>query len=142
MRRKRSISSSSYLVSHRGGVVSLAYDVSGLPRQQELSGKPVEIPLHGGIQCQVRSGGGRKGSAFRRPTRSDLEWIFTVQTERAVAKDNTFTLQNQIWQIDQTRWRHSLAGCTVSIHEHLDETISVRYEPHVVGRYHGTETHY
>jgi hypothetical protein len=76
-----------------------------------------------------------KGSAFRRPTRSDLEWIFTVQTERAVAKDNTFTLQNQIWQIDQTRWRHSLAGCTVSIHEHLDETISVRYGPHVVGRY-------
>jgi hypothetical protein len=28
-----------------------------------------------------------------------------------------------------------LAGCTVSIHEHLDETISVRYGPHVVGRY-------
>jgi transposase len=76
-----------------------------------------------------------KGSAFRRPTRSDLEWIFTVQTERAVAKDNTFTLQNHIWQIDQTCWRHSLAGCTVSIHEHLDETISVRYGPHVVGRY-------
>jgi transposase len=76
-----------------------------------------------------------KGSAFRRPTRTDLEWIFTVQTERAVAKDNTFTLQNQIWQIDQTRWRHSLAGCTVSIHEHLDETISARYGPHVVGRY-------
>ncbi len=76
-----------------------------------------------------------KGSAFRRPTRTDLDWIFTVQTERSVAKDNTFTLQNQIWQLDQTRWRHSLAGCTVTIHEHLDETISVRYGPHVVGRY-------
>jgi hypothetical protein len=76
-----------------------------------------------------------KGSAFRRPTRTDLEWIFTVQTERTVAKDNTFALQNQIWQLDQTRWRHSLAGCTVTIHEHLDETISVRYGPHVVGRY-------
>ena len=76
-----------------------------------------------------------KGSAFRRPTRTDLDWIFTVQTERTVAKDNTFTLQNQIWQLDQTRWRHSLAGCTVTIHEHLDGTISVRYGPHVVGRY-------
>ena len=76
-----------------------------------------------------------KGSAFRRPTRTDLDWIFTVQTERSVAKDNTFTLQNQIWQLDQTRWRHSLAGCTVTIHEHLDETFSVRYGPHVVGRY-------
>ena len=70
-----------------------------------------------------------KGSAFRRPTRTDLDWIFTVQTERSVAKDNTFTLQNQIWQLDQTRWRHSLAGCTVTIHEHLDETFSVRYGP-------------
>jgi hypothetical protein len=33
-----------------------------------------------------------------------------------VAKDNTFAQQNQIWQLDQTRWRHSLAGCTVTIH--------------------------
>jgi transposase len=79
----------------------------------------------------------QKGTAFRRPTRTDLDWIFTVQTERTVAKDNTFTLQNQIWQLDQTRWRHSLAGCTVTIHEHLDRTISVRYGPHVVGRYDG-----
>ena len=82
-----------------------------------------------------------KGSAFRRPTRTDLDWIFTVQTERSVAKDNTFTLQNQIWQLDQTRWRHSLAGCTVTIHEHLDETFSVRYGPHVVGRYDPNGTH-
>ena len=76
-----------------------------------------------------------KGTAFRRPTRTDLDWIFTIQTERTVAKDNTFTLQNQIWQIDPTCWRHSLAGCTVTIHEHLDGTTSVRYGPHVVGRY-------
>ena len=49
-----------------------------------------------------------KGSAFRRPTRSDLEWIFTVQTERAVAKDNTFTLQTRsgrsIRLAGGTRW--------------------------------------
>jgi transposase len=76
-----------------------------------------------------------KGSAFRRPTRTDLDWIFTIQTERTVAKDNTFTLQHQIWQLDRTRWRHSLAGCTVTIHEHLDGMISIRYGPHVVGRY-------
>ncbi len=76
-----------------------------------------------------------KGTAFRRPTRTDLEWIFTIQTERSVAKDNTFSLQNQIWQLDQTRWRHSLAGCIVTVHQHLDGTVSVRYGPHVVGRY-------
>ena len=28
-----------------------------------------------------------------------------------------------------------LAGSTVTIHEHLDETVSIRYGPHVVGRY-------
>src|SRR5882672_9257117 len=76
-----------------------------------------------------------KGSAFRHSTRTDLNWIFTVQTERSVARDNTFTLQNQIWQLDPSRWRHSLAGCTVIVHEHLDGTMSVRYGPHMVGRY-------
>ena len=27
------------------------------------------------------------------------------------------------WQIDKSRFRHSLAGCTVTIHEHLDRTM-------------------
>jgi hypothetical protein len=87
------------------------------------------------FNAQFAVAAAEKGTAFRRPTRSHLDWVFTIQTERTVAKDNTFTLQHQIWQLDQTRWRHSLAGCTVTIHEHLDETISVRYGPHVVGRY-------
>ena len=79
-------------------------------------------PLIAEFNAKFTTPAAEKGSAFRRPTRTDLDWIFTVQTERSVAKDNTFTLQNQIWQLDQTRWRHSLAGCTVTIHEHLDET--------------------
>jgi transposase len=33
-----------------------------------------------------------KGTAFRRTSRSDLNWIFTVQTERVVAKDNTVAM--------------------------------------------------
>src|ERR1700689_218447 len=45
----------------------------------------------------------QSGTAFRRPTRTDLDWIFSIQTERTVAKDNTFALQHQIWQLDQTR---------------------------------------
>lgn len=35
-----------------------------------------------------------KGTAFRRCMRSDLDWIFTIQTERTVAKDNTGWLYN------------------------------------------------
>lgn len=76
-----------------------------------------------------------KGTAFRRTGRSDLNWIFTVQTERVVAKDNTVAIKERSWQIDKTRFRNTLAGSTVTIHEHLDETVSIRFGPHVVGRY-------
>jgi hypothetical protein len=76
-----------------------------------------------------------KGTAFRRTSRTDLNWIFTVQTERVVAKDNTVAIANRLWQIDKTRFRSTLAGSTVTIHEHLDGTVSIRFGPHVVGRY-------
>ena len=76
-----------------------------------------------------------KGTAFRRTGRSDLNWIFSVQTERVVGKDNTVAIRERLWQIDKSRFRHSLAETTVTIHEHLDETVSIRYGPHVVGRY-------
>jgi hypothetical protein len=73
-----------------------------------------------------------KGTAFRSTSRSDLNWIFTVQTERVVEKDNTVAIRDRWWQIDKTRFRNSLAGSTVTIHEHLDGTVSIRYGPHVV----------
>src|SRR5208283_485726 len=76
-----------------------------------------------------------KGTAVRRTSRSDLNWIFTVQTERVVNKDNTVAIADRRWQIEKTRFRNTLAGSTVTIHEHLDETVSIRYGPHVVGRY-------
>ena len=79
-----------------------------------------------------------KGTAFRRTGRTDLNWIFTVQTERVVDKDNTVAIRDRTWQIDKTRFRNTLAGSTVTIHEHLDETVSIRYGPHVVGRYSST----
>src|SRR5664279_5733961 len=79
-----------------------------------------------------------KGTAFRRTGRSDLNWIFSVQTERVVDNDNTVAIKDRSWQIDKTRFRNSLAGTTVTICEHLDETVSIRYGPHVVGRYSST----
>jgi transposase len=75
-----------------------------------------------------------RGTAFRRCGRSDLDWIFAIQTDRVVSKDNTVAIRDQWWQLDKTRWRHSLAGQTVTIHQHLDGTVSIRYGPHVVGR--------
>jgi hypothetical protein len=76
-----------------------------------------------------------KASAFRRSSRSDLDWVFTVQTERIVAKDNTVAIGDRMWQIEKLRFRSTLAGCTVTIHEHLDGRVSLRYGPHVVGRF-------
>lgn len=79
----------------------------------------------------------QKGTAFRRCTRTDLNWVFTVQSERVVAKDNTVAIADRHWQLDKSRFRHTLAGCTVTIHDHLDRTISIRYGPHIVGRFDG-----
>jgi len=76
-----------------------------------------------------------RGTAFRKTARTDLDWIFSVQSERVVARDNTIVFRDQIWQLEKTRWRYSLAGCTVTVHEHLDGRISVRYRPHVVAHW-------
>jgi transposase len=87
------------------------------------------------FNAQFRVAAAEKGTAFRRTGRSDLDWIFSVQTERVVAKDNTVAIGSHHWQIDKTKFRHTLAGSTVTIHEHLDETVSIRFGPHVVGWY-------
>ena len=81
-----------------------------------------------------------KGTAFRRCSRKDLEWVFTIQTERVVDKDNTVAIAARSWQLDQTKFKSTLAGSTVTIHEHLDTTVSIRFGPHIVGRFdaHGT----
>lgn len=76
-----------------------------------------------------------KGTAFRKTSRADLNWIFTVQTERMVAKDNTVAIGDEHWQLEKSRFRNSLVGCTVTIHEHLNSDVSIRYGPHVVGRF-------
>jgi len=77
----------------------------------------------------------QKGSAFVRIRRKDLDWIFSVQHERTVNNDNTVTLANRTFQLDQTRWRNTLAGQTVVVHEHLDGRMSIRYGPHLIAQY-------
>jgi hypothetical protein len=39
------------------------------------------------------------------------------------------------WQLERTKLRGSLAGCRVILHEHLDDSFSITFGPHVVGRY-------
>jgi len=76
-----------------------------------------------------------RGTAFRPCRRRDLDFVFSMQTERVVDKDNTVAIGDRWWQIEKCRWRYSLAKQTVTIHQHLDGTVSIRFGPHVVGRY-------
>jgi transposase len=73
-----------------------------------------------------------KGTAFQKCHRSDLDRVFSIQTERVVAKDNTVTIQDRCWQLRKTRFRNTLAGCTVTICEHLDGRVSIQWGPHVL----------
>jgi transposase len=77
----------------------------------------------------------QKGSAFVRSKRRDLDFIFSVQQERVVNQDNTIQLDNRVYQIEKTRWRDTLAGATVMVHEHLDGRVSMRYGPHLIAEY-------
>jgi len=77
----------------------------------------------------------QKGTAFVRCARTDLDWVFSLQHERTVERDNTIALDNHVFQISKTKWRNTLAGCTVTVHEHLDGHIRIRYGPHVVASF-------
>ena len=77
----------------------------------------------------------QRGNAFV-PSRSrDLERIFSLQFERSVNRDNTVSFQNLSLQIERVRWRATLAGCQVVVHQHLDGTLSLTHGPHSLGRY-------
>ena len=76
-----------------------------------------------------------KGSAFVRTQRKDLAWVFSIQHERRVNPDNTIALDNRILQIEKSRWRNTLAGCSVKVYELLDGTVAVRFGPHEVARW-------
>jgi transposase len=67
----------------------------------------------------------QSGTAFRKCGRRDLDLVFSVQTERVVAKDNTVAIGNRWWQIEKCRWKRTLAGQTVTILQHLDGGVSI-----------------
>src|SRR6202162_2742873 len=75
------------------------------------------------------------GSAFVPRRSRDLDLIFALQFERTVNRDNTVSIQNLRLQIEAVRWRASLAGCSVTVHQHLDGTFSLTHGPHRLGRY-------
>lgn len=81
------------------------------------------------VQAQER------GTAFLAKSIRDLDLIFALQWERKVNQDNTVNVQKLSLQIEPVRWRATLAGCSVMVHQHLDRTFTITYGPHRVGHY-------
>jgi hypothetical protein len=65
----------------------------------------------------------------------NLDRIFSIQHERVVAKDNTIQFGNRVLQVPSTRLRATLAGCRVTVYEHLEGMLSIGYGPHTVARF-------
>jgi transposase len=77
----------------------------------------------------------QSGSAFVPCRRADLNNIFCLQWQRTVNRDNTVSFENLHLQIEPVRWRATLAGCMVTVHQHLDGALSLHYGPHCIGCY-------
>ena len=82
---------------------------------------------------QVRAA--ERGTAFLARRSQNLDLVFSLQFERAVNRDNTVSFQHLCLQIEAVRWRASLAGCTVRVHQHLDGTLTITHGPQRLGRY-------
>jgi hypothetical protein len=52
-----------------------------------------------------------------------------------VAADNTVALGKKRLQLGASQLRCHFVRCRVLVHEHLDDTYSVTYGPHVIGRF-------
>jgi hypothetical protein len=76
--------------------------------------------------CQLSS-----QCAFVRRSSRDLDLIFALQFERTVNRDNSVSIQNLSLQIESVRWRATLAGCSVTMHQHLDGTFTITHGPSV-----------
>jgi len=75
------------------------------------------------------------GHAFLPVRGKNLDLIFSLQHERTVNQDNTVHLGPCVLQIEKSRWRATLAGCRVTVYQHLDGSWSIGYGPHIVGHY-------
>jgi len=87
---------------------------------------------------QVRAA--ERGTAFLPRSGQNLDLIFSLQFERAVNRDNTVSFQHLRLQIEAVRWRATLAGCTVRVHQHLDGSLTVNHGPQRLGRYNADGT--
>lgn len=131
----------------RGGGLSPSADGSGswqgrLPQELRLlaritgvgeANRPLEHYI-GEMNRKFSAPAAQSGHAFIHCTATNLNQIFSVQQGRTVAQDKTVRLGARTWQIERTCWRGTLAGCLVTICEHLHGHVTMLDGPYVVGR--------
>ena len=76
----------------------------------------------------------QEGTAFLK-TSADLDKVFSIKCHRSVNNDNTVPVGRLLLQIEPQKFRHTLARCRVLVCRHLNETITLWYGPHLLGRY-------
>ena len=76
-----------------------------------------------------------QGTAFLPCLRPDLDLVFSLQFERIAGRDNTVQFQKLNLQIEPVDWRGTLFGSKVTVHQHLDGTLSLTFGPHRLGRF-------
>jgi len=80
---------------------------------------------------QFRRKAEEAGSAFLAlPPSVNLDKVFCGKYERTVNKDNTISFKRRILQIGRSALRVSFAKCKVTVHEHLDKSVTVSFGPH------------
>ena len=77
----------------------------------------------------------QKGSAFTPCQRKNLDYVFCVKEQRIVNCDNTVQWKKLLLQIEPSELRISFAKCRVIVCEHFNNTLSVLYGHHLIGRY-------
>lgn len=82
----------------------------------------------------------QKGSAFTPYRGRNLELVFSIKEQRTVGCDNTLQWNNRILQIQPSKFRISFAKCKVTVHEHLDQSVTVTYGPHIIAKFKPEET--
>lgn len=76
------------------------------------------------------------GSAFIPVAKHiNLDLIFSVKEHCTVNPDNTISFNRHILQIDKPPLRTYFAKYQVNVHLHVDNTVSVTFGPHIIGRY-------
>jgi hypothetical protein len=76
----------------------------------------------------------QEGTAFLKVS-ANLDQIFSLKSYRTVNSDNTVSLGRLVLQIEPQKFRYSLARCRVLVCRHLNQTITLWYGPHLLGRY-------